>query len=136
MTQSNAVTASIYRTDPAQVEALGAVAWSRLSFKNISAEAVRAHCERLAAGDGIIAPRIVVDVVALTNAQITAAFLAATDAKAKAAILDNIAQHYGITAAEAFDEVTGEGAEHLLDYVTGPERAAARVLMQRRGFVA
>lgn len=70
----------------------------------------------------------------MTNAQITAAFLAATDGKTRALILDNIAAHYGISQQAAFDEVTDADAEHLLDYVTGPARAAVSVVMQRRAF--
>lgn len=72
----------------------------------------------------------------MTNAQTTAAFLAATDAKTRAAILSNIAKHYGISSDEAFAEVTDEQAEHLLDYLTGPERAATSVLLQRHGMAA
>lgn len=68
----------------------------------------------------------------MSNARINAAFLEATDAATKAAILANIAAHYGITSAEAFAEVTDEEAEHLLDYVTGPQRAATSLLMKRR----
>lgn len=64
----------------------------------------------------------------------TAAFLNAIDAKTKAAILENIAKHYGITSEEAYEEVTDAEAEHLLDYVTGPERAATSVLMQKHGY--
>lgn len=67
----------------------------------------------------------------MNNANINATFLAATDARTKAAILANIAKHYGITSDEAYAEVTDADAEHLLDYVTGPERAATSVLMQR-----
>jgi hypothetical protein len=67
----------------------------------------------------------------MTNAQATSRFLASIDAKTKAAILENIATNYGITQAEALAEVTDNDAEHLLDYVTGPERAATSVLMQR-----
>ena len=63
----------------------------------------------------------------------TELFLSVIDAKTKAAILNNIAAHYGITADQAFAEVTDDEAEHLLDYVTGPERAATSVLMQRHG---
>jgi hypothetical protein len=66
-----------------------------------------------------------------TNAQITKAFLAAIDESAKAEILANVAGHYGISPEEAFQEVTDDEAEHLLDYVTGPLRAATHVLMQR-----
>jgi hypothetical protein len=71
----------------------------------------------------------------MNNGQTAAAFLAATDAATRAAILGNIAQHYGITDAEAFAEVTDSEAEHLLDYVTGPTRAAASLLMRRHGFI-
>lgn len=67
------------------------------------------------------------------NATITKKFLAATDAKTKASILDNIASHYGITPAEAEEEVTDDEAESLLDYVTGPVRTATHVLMKRHG---
>lgn len=67
----------------------------------------------------------------MTNARITQAFLAAIDTKTKADVLANIANHYGISQQEAFEEVTGDEAEHLLDYVTGPTRAAVSMLMQR-----
>ncbi len=69
----------------------------------------------------------------MSNAQTTKAFLAITDAKTKALILNNIAKHYGITSAEAYDEVTDAEAESLLYYVTGPERSATHVLMCRHG---
>ena len=72
----------------------------------------------------------------MTNAQITAAFFAATDARTKNAILDNIAANYGISRAEAFAEVTDEEAEHLLDYVTGPQRSATSIIMQRHRIAA
>ena len=49
-------------------------------------------------------------------------------------ILQNVAKHYGMTIAETRDEVTHKEAEHLLDYVTGPCRAATSVLMQKHGF--
>lgn len=64
----------------------------------------------------------------------TAAFLAAVDTKTKNMILENIAKHYGITTTEAYEEVTDTEAEHLLDYVTGPERMATGALMQKHGF--
>lgn len=72
----------------------------------------------------------------MKNAEITARFLAATDAKTKAEVLRNIAMRYGISEEEAFAEVTHEAAEHLLDYLTGPARAAAHALMQRHGLAA
>jgi uncharacterized phage-associated protein len=70
----------------------------------------------------------------MTNGQTTKAFFASTTRQTVNMILDNIAKHYGILRAQALDEVTDADAEHLLDYVTGPERAAAHVIMQRHGF--
>ena len=67
----------------------------------------------------------------MTNSQITTKFFAATDSKTKAEVLRNIATHYGISAQEAFEEVTDNEAEHLLDYVTGPTRTAVSLLMRR-----
>jgi len=64
---------------------------------------------------------------------INAQFLAALNAQAKSDILDSIAKHYGITAGEAYAEVTGDEAEHILDYMREPQRSAALVLMQRHG---
>ncbi len=69
----------------------------------------------------------------MTNAEITKKFFAAVDTKTKTEILGNIAKHYGISQDAALAEVTDDEAEHLLDYVTGPMRGAARVIMQRRG---
>lgn len=69
----------------------------------------------------------------MTNAQITIKFFAAIDTKTKNEIIANIAKHYGITNDEALAEVTDDEAEHLLDYVTGPMRTAASVIMQRYG---
>ena len=69
----------------------------------------------------------------MTNSEITKKFFAAIDAKTKSEIITNIAGNYGISQEAAFDEVTDQDAEHLLDYVTGPQRAATSVLMQRHG---
>jgi len=63
----------------------------------------------------------------------TIKFFAAIDSKSKHMILENIANHYGISTVEAESEVTDSDAEHLLDYVTGTLRAATSVLMQRHG---
>lgn len=62
-----------------------------------------------------------------------ARFLSVIDAGAKAEILGGIAKHYGISPEEALEEVTDEGAEHLLDYMVEPQRSAASVLMQAHG---
>lgn len=68
------------------------------------------------------------------NGDTTKRFLAAITGEACASIVQAIAKHYGITEAEAYDEVTDPEAEHLLDYLTGGTRAAASVLMQKHGF--
>ena len=70
----------------------------------------------------------------MTNAQITRAFLAATDAKTRIAILANIANHYGIGLLDAYKEVTDAEAEHLLNYVTGDQRIATSAIMKRNYF--
>lgn len=72
-------------------------------------------------------------VMTMTNAQVNARFLALTDVKTKDDILGNIADHYGTSKDVILNEVTHEEAEHLLDYVTGPMRAATSVMMQRHG---
>jgi uncharacterized membrane protein len=71
----------------------------------------------------------------LTNAQRTEAFLASTDSDTYQLVLSNVAQHYGITIREAHDELTHPEAEHLLDYVTGPDRMGIRLLMERHGLL-
>lgn len=59
------IRASIYRTNPVQVAELGAVAWENMSFSDGCGEdQVRGYCETLAARDGIVAPRIVIEVIA------------------------------------------------------------------------
>ena len=67
----------------------------------------------------------------MNNATINKTFLGVTDAKTRNEILGNIAAHYGITQAEAMEEVTDPEAEHLLDYLTGPVRTATSLLMKR-----
>lgn len=62
-----------------------------------------------------------------------AQFLSVVDGDTKAAILESIAGHYGITAEQAFAEVADEQAEHLLDYMIEPMRTATSALMQRHG---
>tara|TARA_R110002051_G_scaffold324937_1_gene424695 strand:+ start:5053 stop:5262 length:210 start_codon:yes stop_codon:yes gene_type:complete len=64
-------------------------------------------------------------------ANCNAKFLSVVDAATKKAILESIAVRYGITATEAYEEVAGEEAEHLLDYMVEPQRSATSVLMQR-----
>ena len=70
----------------------------------------------------------------MTNAEINKAFLAKVDAGAKDLILTHIANHYGITTGEIYEELVGPDAENVLDYMTGADRSAAYVLYQRHGF--
>lgn len=63
-----------------------------------------------------------------------AQFLNNIESEAKAAILLSIATRYGISPDEAFSEVIGHEAEHLLDYIDEPQRSATSVLMQRHGY--
>lgn len=70
----------------------------------------------------------------MTNASINSKFLSTVDAATKARILQCIAQHYDISSEEALAEVTDSEAEHLLDYMTGAERSATSLLIQRYGF--
>lgn len=63
----------------------------------------------------------------MSDAKKNAAFLNGIDPKSKSEILENIANHYGITVQQVHDEVTEEGAEWLLEYVT-INRAAVHLL--------
>ena len=65
------------------------------------------------------------------NNKINMAFLKAIDADTREAIIQNVAQHYGISKDMALLELSDEEAEPLLDYLTGPVRTATSVLMQR-----
>ena len=67
----------------------------------------------------------------MTNSTFTIAFLNSTDLKTKNEILSNIANHYGITNQEAFEEVSDIDAEILIDYVTGSIRQAVSILTQK-----
>ena len=72
----------------------------------------------------------------MSNASTTVRFLQVVDCNTKAAILASIGKHYGITPADAFAEVTDHEAEHLLDYMTEPQRGATHLLMRRHGLSA
>ncbi|MNG20791.1 hypothetical protein D3C84_1050760 [compost metagenome] len=60
-------------------------------------------------------------------------FLSRIDSETKSSILQSIASHIGITPQEAYAEVAGEEAEHLLEYMVEPQRSATSALMQRHG---
>jgi hypothetical protein len=68
----------------------------------------------------------------MNNSTINKLFLNGIDSKTRACILKNIANHYGISTEAALEEVLDPDAEHLLDYVTGPERNSVSVLMANK----
>jgi hypothetical protein len=70
----------------------------------------------------------------MTYAATTKAFFNAIDPKMKSEILTNIANHYGCSVNQAYDEVTDDDAECLLDYVTGSTRTATSLIY--RGFLS
>lgn len=63
------------------------------------------------------------------------AFLNAIDPEIKNDILESIAKHYQITIDEAYEEVSSDEAEHLIEYMTGAKRTATYILMQKHNFV-
>jgi hypothetical protein len=67
----------------------------------------------------------------MKNSTFTIAFLNSTDLNVKNEILSNIANHYGITNEQAYEEVIDEEAESLIDYVNGNIRSAISVLIQK-----
>jgi len=67
----------------------------------------------------------------MAHGAINKKFLASITPQMKAIILENIARHYGISQSQAFDEVTDEEAESIMDYVTGTDRASISVIYQK-----
>ena len=67
----------------------------------------------------------------MTNSKITIAFLNWLDIKTKNEILLNIANHYGISTQEAFEEVTDEEAESIMDYITGSIRPSVSLFFNK-----
>lgn len=70
---------------------------------------------------------------AMTDADKNLKFLNETDPETKDQVLSAIAKHYGITKKQAWDEVTVDPAEHLLDYLTGHIRTVTHLLMRQKG---
>jgi hypothetical protein len=70
----------------------------------------------------------------ILQGDITKAFLVIIPEKIKTSILDSIAQKYDIDKGEAFEKITCDEAECLLDYLTHGIRAATSALMQKHGF--
>ena len=67
----------------------------------------------------------------MTNSKLTIDFLDSLNLKTKNEILINIANHYGITLHEAYDEITYDYAENIMDYVTGSIRPAVSLLYKK-----
>jgi hypothetical protein len=66
-----------------------------------------------------------------SNGQNNRNFLASLDAETSGMILGSIADHYENTVEVIFDEVVGDEAHGLLEYMIEPMRSATSVLMQR-----
>lgn len=66
-----------------------------------------------------------------TNSSTTVAFLDSLDPKVKNEVLSNIAKHYGISNQEAYEEVTDEEAESIMDYVTGSIRSTVSLYFNK-----
>lgn len=58
----------------------------------------------------------------MSNALINKTFLDTISSDDRTWVLANIASHYGCTRDEALAELLDEDAEHLLEYVCGPDR--------------
>ena len=70
----------------------------------------------------------------MSNKEINTKFLEAIGWIAASMILNSIAKHYGSSVEIIREEVTGNGAQNILDYMIEPERSAAYVLYQKHGF--
>ncbi len=62
------------------------------------------------------------------------AFLESIGDQAANGILDSIAKHYGCSRGEILEEVTGEEAHGLCEYMVEPKRSATAALMVLNGF--
>lgn len=67
----------------------------------------------------------------MSNNQITKRLFSLLQPQTVAIILENIANHYGISAVDAKAEVLDDEAESILDYVTGSVRTATSLQMKR-----
>jgi hypothetical protein len=69
------------------------------------------------------------------NGTVNKAYLLSLTEKQKRLILGHISVYYLITEREVWDEVTGDEAEKLLDYMTGSLRTEVHGHMLRKGGV-
>lgn len=68
------------------------------------------------------------------NSRTTRLFLDSLDKETRNKIISAIAKHYETDAESILNEILHPEAEHLLDYLVGPERGATQILMQKHGF--
>lgn len=72
----------------------------------------------------------------MTNAEKNRNYLKAVDAVSYSAIIGAIANHYQTCPSWIYDEVTGDDAEHLTDYLPqGTIRNATYLDMLQRGLI-
>jgi hypothetical protein len=64
------------------------------------------------------------------NGKINEAFLWTLDGETYQAIVGSMAKHYGITIDQATDELIGDEAESILDYLQGDIRKACSAMLQ------
>ena len=67
----------------------------------------------------------------MTNSKLNTAFLNSIDLKVKNEILSNVANHYGISNQEAYEELIDEDAECIMDYVTGNIRSTVSLFFNK-----
>jgi hypothetical protein len=67
----------------------------------------------------------------MTTQELNVAFLNSLDSNTLETVLNNIANHYGITQDEAFSEVTDKESENIMDYITGSIRPAVSLLFNK-----
>ena len=63
--------------------------------------------------------------------QDTQSFLLSLSTKLMNEVLDNVANHYGITRKEAYEKVVNPEAENIMDYITGKKRAAIHLFYKK-----
>lgn len=67
----------------------------------------------------------------MSNSETNEAFLLSLDGRTVTEILNNIANHYGITKEEALEEVCDKDAHSIMDYITGDIRPAVSLLFNK-----
>lgn len=66
----------------------------------------------------------------MNNSKLNKAFLLSLDTKTANTIVLNIANHYGISNDEVFDEIYDDESESIMDYITGNIRMSVYRLFE------